>query len=81
MLKKLLRIFRRPEERGLEYFSRHLLIVVGMVLVWRGIWHVLDHLDVVLFAGNHFWTGLAGIALGLLLLYLPDRDLKELAQH
>jgi hypothetical protein len=30
------------------------------------------------FGGEMFWTGIVGILLGILLLYLPDRDLKEI---
>lgn len=62
----------------LRYFARNLNIVIGLVLIWRGIWYVLDGLDSWLFGGSHMWTALAGIVLGLLLLYLPDKDLKEL---
>lgn len=58
--------------------TRTLSIVVGVVLVWRGIWYVLDNLDVYLFGGSHAWTAIGGIILGLLILYLPDRDLKEI---
>ncbi len=62
------------------YFSKNLLVVIGVVLVWRGIWHILDFLDVAIFAGNGLWTSVGGIIVGLLVLYLPDGDLKELKQ-
>lgn len=39
---------------------------------------MLDFLDYKFFAGNHFWSALGGIILGLLILYLPDKDLKEI---
>jgi hypothetical protein len=39
---------------------------------------VLDLLDVMVFGGNHLWSGIVGIALGILILYIPDKDLKEL---
>ena len=58
--------------------GRSLSIVIGIVLIWRGIWYVLDHLDALLFGGNHLWTAVAGIALGLLVIYLPDKDFKEI---
>jgi hypothetical protein len=53
-------------------------MVVGIVLVWRGIWYVLDAVDVHFFGGYGGWTGLGGIILGVALLYFPDRDLKEI---
>ena len=60
------------------YIAKNLTAVIGIVLIWRGIWYVLDELDKLLFGGSHFWTAIGGIVLGLLLLYLPDKDLKEL---
>jgi hypothetical protein len=66
------------KHKDFKYFMRTLSIIVGLVLVWRGIWHVLDYVEVTFFGGDLFWTGLAGIMLGVLLLYIPDRDLKEI---
>lgn len=62
----------------LRYLTRNLATVIGLVLVWRGIWHLLDGVDKLFFNGNHFWTALPGIILGLIILYLPDKDLKEI---
>ncbi len=62
----------------LNYIAKNMSIVIGLVLVWRGIWYVLDALDKWLFGGGHFWTALFGIVLGLVILYLPDHDLKEI---
>jgi hypothetical protein len=42
------------------------------------VWYLLDGLDQWLFGGSHLWTGLVGIILGLIVLYLPDKDLKEI---
>lgn len=58
--------------------GKSLPIVIGIVLIWRGTWYVLDHLDLLLFGGNHLWTALAGIVLGLVIIYLPDQDFKEI---
>lgn len=60
------------------YFTREVSIVLGLVLMWRGTWYILDGLDLWLFNGSHVWTALGGIFLGILILYLPDNDLKEI---
>lgn len=62
----------------LRYFTKNIFTVIGLVLIWRGIWYVLDGLDVWVFNGSHVWTALAGIVIGLVILYLPDGDLKEI---
>jgi hypothetical protein len=62
----------------LRYFARNISIVIGLVLVWRGIWYVLDGIDQFVFGGNHAWTAFGGVVLGLIILYLPDKDLKEI---
>jgi len=62
----------------LRYFTKNIFIVIGLVLIWRGIWYVLDGLDVYLFGGSHMWSAIGGIVLGLAILYLPDKDLKEI---
>lgn len=60
------------------YLVRNLSIVVGIVLVWRGIWELLNIVDATLFAGNPIYSALVSIVLGLAVLYFPDKDLKEL---
>jgi len=62
----------------LQVLANNISIVVGLVLIWRGIWYVLDGVDKWVFGGSHVWTGLAGIVIGLVILYLPDKDLKEI---
>jgi len=62
----------------ISYFSKNIGVVVGLVLIWRGVWYVLDGIDVYLFNGSHILTAVGGIVLGLLVLYLPDGDLKEI---
>jgi len=66
------------KHKDLRYFIRTLSIVIGLVMVWRGIWYVLDAVDVLIFGQYNHLTGLLGVALGVLLLYIPDRDLKEI---
>lgn len=68
----------RKKTNVIAYIARNVSIVVGLVLVWRGIWYVLDALDIALFGGSHLWSGIGGIALGLIILYIPDHDLKEI---
>ena len=64
--------------KDVRYFIKTLSIVIGLVMIWRGVWYVLDYVDVILFGGYNLWTGLLGVLLGVLLLYIPDRDLKEI---
>jgi len=37
-----------------------------------------DAIDISWFGGSHAMTAIGGIVLGLVLLYLPDGDLKEI---
>lgn len=62
----------------IRYFAKNISIVIGLVMIWRGIWYVLDAIDVLFFAGGHIITAVGGIVVGLLILYLPDKDLKEI---
>lgn len=62
------------------YFARNIFIVVGLVLIWRGIWYVLDEVDILFFGQSHIYTTLGGIILGFLILYIPDHDLKEISK-
>ncbi|MBM3206667.1 MAG: hypothetical protein FJZ43_03545 [Candidatus Staskawiczbacteria bacterium] len=68
----------RKNKLTLSYLAKNIFVVVGLVLIWRGIWYALDSLDYLLFSGSHLWTALGGIIIGLLILYLPDKDLKEI---
>lgn len=66
-----------PKRNLLRYFAKNMIIVVSLVLIWRGIWYILDFIDIN-FVGSHVYTAIGGIILGLLLLYIPDHDLKEI---
>ena len=69
---------KRSAWETIRYFAKNISIVIGLVMIWRGIWYVLDFLDLVLFGNQHLITGMGGIIVGLLILYLPDNDLKEI---
>ncbi|MEX0931784.1 MAG: hypothetical protein WDZ88_03485 [Candidatus Paceibacterota bacterium] len=71
-------LFKKKNTFTFSYFASNLIIVVGLVLIWRGVWYVLDGIDVLFFNGSHMWTAIGGIILGLAVLYFPDRDLKEI---
>jgi hypothetical protein len=62
----------------LERLTRDLQIVIGLVLIWRGIWYVLDAIDVLVFGKSHAITSLIGVVAGLAILYFPDKDFKEI---
>jgi len=31
--------------KTIRYFAKNMAIVIGLVLIWRGIWYVLDYFD------------------------------------
>ncbi|MEK7537197.1 MAG: hypothetical protein AAB584_02020 [Patescibacteria group bacterium] len=66
-----------PKKNLARYFAKNFTIVLSLVLIWRGIWYSLDFIDTGFF-GTHLYTALGGIILGIILLYLPDKDLKEI---
>jgi len=63
---------------GFGYFVKNVSIAIGIILIWRGVWVVLDLLDRVLFGNNHIITAVLGIIAGVVILYIPDRNLKAL---
>jgi putative flippase GtrA len=68
----------KKAESLVRYFARNIGIVIGLVLIWRGMWILLDGIDRFFFGGDHILTAFGGIVVGLLILYLPDKDLKEI---
>ncbi len=63
---------------GLKYFTKNISIAIGIVFIWRGVWVLLDLLDHYLFGGNHIITAVGGIIIGIIILYLPDKNLNAL---
>ncbi len=72
-----MKLFRHKHKPPI-YFLHNVVRALGLVLVWRGIWQILDAIDYALFGGGHWLTAIFGLIVGVALLYLPDRDLKEL---
>jgi hypothetical protein len=66
--------------RLVRYFGHNVLVLLGLVLIWRGMWYVLDEVDILFFGESHIITTIGGIILGFLILYLPDKDLKEISK-
>lgn len=64
-----------------SYFASNIFIVIGLILVSRGIWYLLDGIDMLLFGtNNNIFLAIGSTILGLFILYLPDRDLKEISK-
>ena len=64
--------------RLLEAFAKNISIAIGIILIWRGVWVLLDLFDEWLFGGNHIVTAILGIIGGIIILYSPDHNLKAL---
>ena len=65
------RISLRPTK---TFFSM-ILVVTCVVLIWRGIWNLLD---LYFLRGHPILSNVIGILIGVIILYLPDRDIKDL---
>lgn len=65
---------QNPLHKNLHHASK----VLGVVLVWRGVWVLLDLLDQTLFGGIHVWSAIVGIIFGVIVLYVPDKKIEEI---
>lgn len=63
---------------GIKYFAKNIVIAVGLILIWRGVWVMLDLVDRWLFGNSHIITAVIGIVVGIILIYLPEKNLKTL---
>lgn len=61
-----------------SYFIKNINVVIGLVLVWRAVWHGLDILEAMIGIDHTLLAAGIGFAVGIALLYGPDHDLKEL---
>ncbi len=68
----------KRKSHRIGYFASSFAVVLGIVLIWRGIWYILEWLDMQIFGGAHAISVVGGIILGFIILYLPDKDLSEL---
>ena len=57
-------------------FFRALVVALAVIFIWRGVWNLLD---MYLIPEHPVVSSILGVVIGLMLLYLPDGDLKELA--
>lgn len=56
-------------------FFEILVVTVGVVMVWRGVWNFMD---MYVFPGHPELSNAVSIITGLVLLYLPDGNIDEL---
>lgn len=68
----------KPKRNLTLYFAHNFFNVLAIVLIWRGLWYLLDYIDRVWFGGEHLVTVVGGVVVGFAILYLPDKDLNEL---
>ena len=66
------------EKHPIKYLGENLGVAVGLIMIWRGIWYGLDAFDNYFLGGAHIFSALFGVLLGILILYLPHRNLKAL---
>ncbi|PIR82610.1 hypothetical protein COU20_01455 [Candidatus Kaiserbacteria bacterium CG10_big_fil_rev_8_21_14_0_10_59_10] len=64
---------KRRGKNLVQYVIGNLGLLLGFVLIWRGVWHLLDEFDMRFMGGDQIVTAVVGIVVGLLVLYLPDR--------
>ena len=67
----------RKKKSGLRHFTTILVTAAAVVFFWRGVWGILDHY---LFPENPMISNLSSILMGLLILWLDDKEISEL-QH
>lgn len=61
----------------LKVLRESLLMILGAILIWRGVWILLDLFDNRFLGGTHVWSSVVGIIIGVILVYFADRDLED----
>ena len=69
---------KRRLHHRLSYFTSSFATIIGVVLVWRGVWYAVDWIERQILPQEHWLTLPIGVVLGFLILYFPDRSLDEL---
>lgn len=75
MLKKIKQDPKLKELKQQHPNANAIVIVLGIIMLWRGVWGLLD---IYLFPGSPTLSHLVAIALGVLLLYLDDFSMDNL---
>lgn len=63
------------KQKPIRHILTRLVDVFAIVLLWRGIWVILDQVDKAKFGGNHIGSAIVGIIVGSIILYFVDRDI------
>ena len=53
-------------------------VAIGIVLIWRGLWVLLDRIEYWLFGHDTLGLAVASILVGLFLVYIHDHKVDEL---
>ena len=73
-----LREWPNMNHHRINRYKKDFSIAVGIIIIWRGVWVLLDLFDKWMFGNNHVVTAVLGIIVGIIILYLPDHNLKTL---
>ncbi len=55
--------------KGFRRLSSTLLVAIGVILIWRGIWVLTDLIDKALFGKESYFLAFSSIVVGILVLY------------
>lgn len=58
-----------------ETFIPNLILCIGVVFVWRGLWNLID---LYFFPENQFMSNMLAIILWIFCIYLPDHSFSQL---